>query len=273
MYQVDTWISNSSIGDFLKCPRSYFLKNVYKNSNGKKIALINPYLTLGQAVHEVLESLVILRCEDRFSSSLVDTFKVLWSKYSGELGGFTSIQQENDFKERGIAMIKRITNHPGPLLNKALKLSSPDELPPRYYISKEDNILLCGKIDWLEYFPQDDSVHIIDFKTGKNDESKDSLQLSIYCLLVNNLQKRKVSKISFWYIDREDEPREMLMPDLVKAHDEVLELGIRIKEARLRKFYTCAKNGCFACTPLEEILAGRCKFICTKGYQDIYLLD
>jgi len=24
------WISHSSISDFLKCPRSYFLKNIYK---------------------------------------------------------------------------------------------------------------------------------------------------------------------------------------------------------------------------------------------------
>jgi len=74
--QLTTWISNSSIGDFLKCPRSYFLKNVYKNENGKKIALINPHLTLGQVVHETLESLAILKCEERFNSSLLNKFEM-----------------------------------------------------------------------------------------------------------------------------------------------------------------------------------------------------
>jgi ATP-dependent helicase/DNAse subunit B len=48
-------------------------------------------------------------------------------------------------------------------LNKALKLTSQDELPPRFLFSKEHNIFLSGKIDWIEYLPEDDSMHIIDF--------------------------------------------------------------------------------------------------------------
>src|ERR1035437_4279352 len=28
------WVSHSSIGDFLKCPRLYYLHNVYKNDKG-----------------------------------------------------------------------------------------------------------------------------------------------------------------------------------------------------------------------------------------------
>jgi len=187
------------------------------------------------------------------------------------MGGFISTPQENEFKERGVSMIKRVIKHPGPLLNKALKLVSPDELPPRYFISKEQEIILCGKIDWLEYLPESDSVHIIDFKTGKNDESNDSIQLSIYCLLVKNLQKRNVKKISFWYLDREDEPREMSLPNLDEAHDNVLKIGTKIKEARLNKAYICPKNGCYACLPYEAIINGSYNFIGTKGYQDVYI--
>ena len=55
------WVSHSSINDFLKCPRAYFLKNVYKDpKTGRKIKLISPPLALGQAVHEVVESLSVL---------------------------------------------------------------------------------------------------------------------------------------------------------------------------------------------------------------------
>jgi predicted RecB family nuclease len=123
----------------------------------------------------------------------------------------------------------------------------------------------------LEYIEEGDSVHIIDFKTGKNEEDEDSLQLSIYCLLVHNLQKRKVKKVSFWYIDRENQPREMIMPDLEMAHKKVLNIAMEIKKLRQKGVYSCTKGGCYACRPLEEILEGKCKFIRTKGYQDIYI--
>lgn len=92
-------------------------------------------------------------------------------------------------------------------------------------LTRSLNIILCGKVDWLEYLPENDNLHIIDFKTGVHDEKPDSLQLLIYCLLVKNLQPRKVKKISFWYLDRQDEPTEMILPDLDEAHSNVLELA------------------------------------------------
>ena len=53
-----TWVSHSSIGDFLKCPRAYYLHNVYKDpGTRRKINIVNPALSLGVAVHEVLEGL------------------------------------------------------------------------------------------------------------------------------------------------------------------------------------------------------------------------
>jgi ATP-dependent helicase/DNAse subunit B len=60
---------------------------------------------------------------------------------------------------------------------------------PHYWLSEDDGIILCGKIDWLQYLPDTDSVHIVDFKTSKNKEKANSLQLPIYLLLVSNTQK------------------------------------------------------------------------------------
>lgn len=273
MFVQQTWVSNSSISDFLKCPRAYYLKNVYKNQNGKKISLINPSLTLGSVVHEVIESLSKLPCEERFSIPLAEHYDREWKKYSGELGGFISTEQEEEFKQRGLLMLQRVSEHPGPLLNKALKLDSHDHLPPRFLLSEKENILLCGKIDWLEYMPEDNSVHIIDFKTGKHDEDENSLQLPIYCLLVTNLQKRPVNKISYWYIDREDKPREMPLPEIKQAYEKVLDLALNIKEIRNKREYTCRRHGCYACKPLEEIILGNCKYIGTRDYQDCYIAN
>jgi hypothetical protein len=56
------WVSHSSIGDFLKCPRAYFLHNVYKDpKTGRKINIVSPALSLGLAVHTALESLKVVR--------------------------------------------------------------------------------------------------------------------------------------------------------------------------------------------------------------------
>ena len=265
------WVSNSSMSDFLQCPRLYYLRNVYKDPVTRhKVNIISPALALGQSVHEVLEALSTVPVEKRFETSLLDTYERVWKKVSGKLGGFTNEQEEELTKERGAAMLKRVMNHPGPLANKAVKINK--DLP-NYYLSEEENIVLCGKIDWLEYLPEDDSVNIIDFKTGKNDESAFSMQLPIYLLLVHNLQKRKVAKASYWYLDRDDEPVSIKLPTIDQAHQRVLEVAQKVKEARLAGEYLCPKDGCFGCRPFEKILKHEAEFVGVGGYnQDLYML-
>jgi ATP-dependent helicase/DNAse subunit B len=265
------WVSSSSMSDFIKCPRLYYLRNVYKDPISRhKINIINPALALGQSVHEVLEALSVIPVEERFKTSLLDAYETVWEKVHGKMGGFTNEHEEQDVKERGARMLKRVMDHPGPLNNKAIKI--PKELP-NYYLSEEENIILCGKIDWLEYLPEDDSVNIIDFKTGKNDESATSLQLPIYLLLVHNLQKRKVSKASYWYLDRDDEPVEIALLTVEEAHEKVLKTAKLVKDARLKGEYLCPKGGCFSCKPFEKILKHEAEFVGVGGYsQDLYIL-
>jgi ATP-dependent helicase/DNAse subunit B len=265
------WVSNSSLNDFMQCPRLYYLRNVYKDPQTRhKINIISPSLALGQSVHEVLEALSLIPVEERFTKSLLLAYENAWAKVSGKLGGFTHNQEEQMVKERGIQMLKRVMDNPGPLKNKAIKIKK--ELP-NYYISEDENIVLCGKIDWLEYLPEEDSVHIIDFKTGKNDESAFSLQLPIYLLLVHNLQKRKVHKASYWYLDRDNEPVSIALPTLEEAHEKVLETAKRVKAARLSGEYLCPKGGCFGCRPFEKIVQKEAVFVGVGGYsQDLYMI-
>ncbi|SRR6266568_2988086 len=265
------WVSSSSMSDFVKCPRLYFLRNVYKDPLSRhKINIINPSLALGQSVHEVLEALSVIPVEDRFTTPLLTTYEMVWKKVSGKLGGFTNEQEEQMIKTRGIQMLKRVMDFPGPLKNKAVKI--PKELP-NYYLSERENIILCGKIDWLEYMPEDDSVHIIDFKTGKNDESALSLQLPIYLLLVHKLQKRKVNKASYWYLDRDNEPVSIQLPNVEEAYEKVLQTARLVKAARLKGEYLCPKGGCFACRPFEKIINHEAEFVGVGGYsQDLYII-
>ena len=153
---------------------------------------------------------------------------------------------------------------------KAIKIKQ--ELP-YYWLSEDDNIILCGKVDWLEYLPATDSVHILDFKTGKREEKRDSLQLPIYRLLVENTQKRDISKASYWYLDKDDSPTEVPLPDTNESFERVYSTAKRIKLARQVESFKCPHNGCIHCIPFERILNGKGKLVGESQYkQDIYIL-
>ena len=268
-----TWVSHTSMSDFLKCPRAYFLNNVYRDpQSNHKIQLVNPSLALGQTVHEVLESLSTLPTTDRLKKSLLERFEESWKKVSGKRGGFTSEEQEALYKERGAEMLRRVIANPGPVVRLAVKIKA--DLP-HYWLSEEESIILCGKIDWLEYLPEQDAVHIIDFKTGKREEDPNSLLLPIYHLLVHNTQARKVAKVSYWYLASSDEPVEKELPSLEVAHDLVLQVAKQVRLARKLQRFKCPNGdkGCFACRPLEKIVRGEAVFIGESEYhQDMYYL-
>jgi len=268
-----TWVSHSSIGDYLECPRAYYLKNFYRDhGTGNKIALITPVLALGQAVHEVIESLSSLKKDERFIKPLHQRLEVVWERVSGKKGGFLNPESEHKYKKRAEIMLERLYQHPGPLARLAVKIQK--DLP-YFWLSQEDNIILCGKIDWMEYLPDTKSVHIIDFKTGRRRENSDSLQLPIYYLVVGNCQKRPVTKISYWHlaIDNAPQEAELLVPE--KAHSRVLEAARKIKLARQLNKFDCpgGSQSCRACRPFERILAGAGELVGSNQYgADLYIL-
>lgn len=269
-----TWVSHSSINDFLKCPRAYYLNNVYKDpKTGHKISITSPAMSLGSAVHEVLEGLSNIPTAVRFKDPLIEKFDQVWKKFTGKKGGFTSLDQESEYKRRGEEMIKNVVKNPGPLANLSVKINQ--DLP-HFWLSPEDNIILCGKIDWLEYFPDADTVGIIDFKTGKNREDESSLQLPIYSLLVHNCQKRQAVSARYWYLAEDNNLVEKSLPDLEESHDKLLTIAKRIKLARKLEQFKCpgGQNGCYACRPLESVVSGDAEFVGLSGYgQDLYLVN
>ncbi len=264
------WVSHTSISDWLECPRAYFLKHVYKDpATNHKIQVMTPPLALGQAVHDVLEGLSVLPTDKRFSVSLLERLDESWKKVSGKRGGFMDADSEYRYKQRGQDMLRSVMSNPGPLRHKAVKINM--ELP-QFWLSEEDNIILCGRIDWLEYFEEDDTVHIIDFKTGKRHEREDSLQLPIYYLLVLECQKRAVAKASYWYLMNE-ELIEQQLPDEAESRRRLLEVALKIKTSRNLKKFDCPHSGCRACEPYERILHGEGELVGVGEFNhDIYIL-
>ncbi|KKQ91764.1 MAG: hypothetical protein UU16_C0001G0025 [Candidatus Woesebacteria bacterium GW2011_GWA2_40_7] len=288
------WVSHSSISDFLKCPRAYFLRNVYKDpATGHKITVVTPPLSLGTAVHEVIESLAVLPVEERLKISLVKKLDPVWLKFSGKKGGFRNYTEEIGYRDRAIKMLMNLQEDPGPILEKAVKIKTGTLNLPNYFLSIEENIILCGKIDWLKYVDADDSVHIIDFKTGKYEEREDSLQLPIYLLLATNTQTKKVSGTSYWYLDRDPPSHEASnfakatldksegqgglvekkLPEIKESYKKVLEIAKKIKLARLKNEFVCPTGGCHNCRPLERVLRGEGELVGgSETKQDVYIL-
>jgi ATP-dependent helicase/DNAse subunit B len=266
------WVSHSSMGDFIKCPRAYYLKNMYKNpKTGKKIGTVSPALSLGSAVHEVVEGLAEYPADKRFDNpqELLTRLDFAWEKFHGKIGGFKTEEEELEAKKRGQAMIQRVIDHPGMLKEKIIKLPE-GEMLPNFYLSEKDNIILCGRIDWLSYKPEDDSIHILDFKTGKHEESGESLQLPIYQLLLNKLQKRKVTGASYWYLDSDNEAKEVALPNLEDSFEKVYAVAKQVSDARseakqkgIENVLVCPRGGqgCFSCAPFEKIIRGEAEFV------------
>lgn len=265
------WISHSSLGDFLKCPRLYYLHNVYKDpKTRRKVSLVTPHMSLGIAVHNVLEGLAEFPSDSRMDRDLMELFEKEWEKVSGKKGGFVSDEQEKDFKGRGVMMIQRAIDNPGLFEDKIIRMK---EDLPHFFLSEEEGIILCGKIDWIRYVPETDSVELYDFKTGKHKESDDSLQLPIYTLIMKYCQKRKVTGAYYWYLQTDDDFVSKELPDIDESYDRVLELGKKVKEARENENFDCPYGGCKECDVYEKIINGEAEYVGVGGYnQDLYIL-
>jgi ATP-dependent helicase/DNAse subunit B len=275
------------MGDFLKCPRLYYLHNVYKNKAGRKVSIISPHMSLGVAVHEVLEDLANYPAGERFDHDLRAKFEESWLKVSGKVGGFTSPVEEEEFKMRGKEMINNVIKDPRFLVNKCIKLKR-ETMAPNFYLSEDHNIILNGLVDWIEYLPETNSLHIVDFKTGKHEERDGSLQLPIYLLLCNALQGRAVSKASYWYLES-DKLVEVELPNKEDAFRAVFDVALRVKELRVKakregeQVFICPNGmynpetksgGCIYCRPYESIRCGddNVEHVGIGGFnQDLYI--
>lgn len=256
------WVSHSSMGDFLKCPRGYYLHNMYKDpATGRKMSIVSPHMSLGIAVHNVLEELADYPANERFNRDLRARFEEEWLTVTGIKGGFESPEQEEEFKSRGKEMINNVIKDPKFLVNKRVKLPK-EKMNPNFYLSEDDNIILNGQVDWIEYL-DDGTLHIVDFKTGKHEEKDGSLQLPIYLLLCNKLRPEwPVSKASYWYLES-DKIVEKELPEASTAYQEVLNTAIQVKQAREKGEFHCPRGdfdpetgegGCMCCKPYEKIL-------------------
>lgn len=266
------FISYTGLKDFLRCPRSFYLKNRYRNpETGNRIQVASAPMTLGSLVHDAikwyLQTNRLATQED-----IIKQYRNHWLKYRGKRGGFSSLQEEGDFGKRGLQMLDNFFKNKG-VLEKNL---------PAYNFFKfrlDEKIVLNGKLDFLGELP-DGSLHVLDFKTGAKEE-EDSMQLHTYAILAESNFQKPVSKISYWYIDHETTPKEAVLDPLEEKLSWLKGKASEVQKAIADNNWVCKVGPCEAgglchdCRNYQAIIDGKgeFQFSDTDFKKDIYYLN
>lgn len=261
------FISYTSLSDFLKCPRTYYLKNIYRDPKTNfRLQIASPHLSLGSTVHDTIKWYLDLKGQVT-KKQLEDKFRNLWLKYRGKRGGFESLEQEGDFGRRGLKMLDNFFKNAQGLE----KITHHVDFPK---LNLFEDVILMGNFDFIGE-KTDGSLHVLDFKTGANDE-KDPIQLYIYAILAEANLGKPVSRASFWYLDRDDAPREIVLDPLEPKLEWLKEKAKLLKEAIKDGEWVCIKGEelCRECRLHQAIIDGKGEFQFSdyRYKKDVYYL-
>lgn len=254
------FLSNTSLRDFTSCPRAYYLKNIYRDPrNGYKIQIASPYLTLGTLVHDTLKWFLESGAQRQSADwriLLEGQYRNLWHRFTGKRGGFTSKEEEGTFGKRGLSMLANFAEN-----FKKLEPAASHVSFPKYPLTP--NIILTGNMDFAGILP-DGTLHVIDFKTGMRDEDE-PIQLYIYAILAENNLGKDVTKASFWYLDRDSAPKDIVLDPLEPKIEWLKNKGLEIEKAIKENIWECVKGEekCRECRGYEAILEGKGEWVFT----------
>lgn len=262
------YLSYTALKDFLKCPNVYFLKNIYRDPNtGHRIQIASPHLSLGSTVHDTIRW--FLQMQGQVTNNQVEQkFRNLWLKIRGKRGGFTSDATEGDFGKRGLKMLGNFLKNAQNLEKITHQITF-----PKYNLF--DNVILIGNFDFIGE-KIDGTLHVLDFKTGAKDE-EETLQLYIYAILAEANLGKSVSSASFWYLDRDDSPRQIVLDSLEPKLEWLKQKGKELKQAIEENEWVCIKNDklCRDCRDYQAIIdsKGEFQFSDFRYKKDVYFLD
>ncbi len=151
------FISPSTLADFDRCPQLYYYRSVYRNpKTNLKIQIITPALALCQTVHDTIDRFVSEATVDKSFSELEKIYEWFWQQIAGEKGGINSSEFEKSYKDRGTEMLNRFYK------NEHYHTVKPTKLPNFPKLEMGDDIILTGKVDWIE--DKGAFFHIVDFE-------------------------------------------------------------------------------------------------------------
>jgi len=227
-----------SLNMFQQCPRQY--KFQYIDHLGDIYRKSRPYFTMGDHVHATLKDfLSVTPVSERNMAKLEDLLREKWRRYRK---GFNDRTDEKKWGEKALKQLRWFA--------RTQDISViPFMIEDYHSAALTDTILLKGKIDRVDK-EADDSLHIIDYKTGKMPAEINQIQLHIYALILSKKQDLPLKKASYFYLDvGKLRTIELTTADLAQAASYVIELVDRI---RIETEYPATPNiYCWNCDFLE----------------------
>jgi len=240
------YVSPNKLKIWIECPRKYW--HYYLHEPTKYQEPPRPYYTLGEAVHNTLNSFFSLVPQIRTRERLFDQLELHWNAAKNQQGGFKDSQEEKGYKERAINMLENF-------YKKENTTVVPFKLSPSStkYFPLNETVMLGGIIDRIDLEP-DGTLHIIDYKTGKEDRD-DPYQLPMYAILAKEWLKKNVSKLSYlhlesgnWSSQESDEKKEQ------ETKRFVIETVDKIPRQLVKDYFVCSLGpACPHCDYLREL--------------------
>ena len=228
---------------FRQCPQQY--KFCYIDKLAKIYRKPRPYLTMGQNVHDALRIFfAYLSTEERSEERLHEILRDCWRK---NREGFKDEQEEREYGTKALNMLSLFCR------NNDYKID-PIMVEDFYSASINPGLEISGRIDRVDR-EKDGTIHVIDYKTGKEPRDvdiflKEDIQLIAYSFIVNSQMPDRVFRASYLFL----ESGRLLT---IKPDDSLLSEGIKkiidiVNEIKVEKYFR-AKTGplCRFCDFLE----------------------
>nr|WP_314531736.1 ATP-dependent DNA helicase [uncultured Fusobacterium sp.] len=214
------------------CPRRYWFIREKKYSTFEKTRL-----AFGNIVHKAIEHINKLFIARGNIKILDDVYieNLLKNIYK-----FENIDLDQDF-QRAILLIKKYIDREKENFKYMKKVEASE-----YRV--EEDYMLYGKIDLV--LEDENNISIIDFKTGKYKEDKNSNyreQLSLYKLLLQNKTKKNI--LTFLYYLEEDEPKKEILITDEELQEDFIAVNLTVENILNEKFLKIPydENICEAC--------------------------
>ena len=222
---------------FLRCPMQY--KFQYVDRLGSIYRKPRPYFTMGDHIHATLKDfLSIIPTDERNVTKLENLLREKWQR---NRKGFKDREDEKRWGQKAIKQLQLFAQ------NQDLSIT-PFRVEDYHKVELTESIKLIGRIDRIDQ-EADDSLHIIDYKTGKIPAEIDQIQLHIYALILTKEMELPISKASYLYLEPGKwQTIEPTPDDLEKARSYIVELVDKI----------CAEKD-YPATPNEY--CGNCDFL------------
>jgi putative RecB family exonuclease len=193
---------------------------------------------MGDHVHAALKDFFSVTPTDERNITKLEN--LLREKWQRNRKGFKDREDEKRWGQKAIKQLQWFVQ------NQDLSIT-PFKVEDYHKVALTENITLIGRIDRIDQ-EADDSLHIIDYKTGKLPAEIDQIQLHIYALILSKELLLPVSKASYLYLEpgkwHTIEPTTV---DLEKARSYIIDLVDKI----------CAERA-YPATPNEY--CGNCDF-------------